>query len=163
MSIAQHIKTSMETPTMVVNGYLADLTDADLLRRPTKGANHIAWQLGHLIVSEHNLIEMVCPGTMPKLPDGFAEKYTNDTAPVDDPAAFHKKDEYLRLMNEQRAGTLAALEKLSDDDLEKPAPEKIQQFGATVGTVFAGQNMHWVMHAGQWVIVRRQLGRKPLF
>jgi hypothetical protein len=66
-------------------------------------------------------------------------------------------------MNEQRAGTLAALEKLSDDDLEKPAPEKIQQFGATVGTVFAGQNMHWVMHAGQWVIVRRQLGRKPLF
>lgn len=163
MSIAQHIKTSMETPTMVVNGYLADLSDADLLRRPTKGANHIAWQLGHLIVSEHNLIEMVCPGTMPKLPDGFAEKYTNDTAPVDDPAAFHKKDEYLRLMNEQRAGTLAALEKLSDDDLEKPAPEKIQQFGATVGTVFAGQNMHWVMHAGQWVIVRRQLGRKPLF
>jgi len=163
MSIAQHIKTSMETPTMVVNGYLADLSDADLLRRPTKGANHIAWQLGHLIVSEHNLIEMVCPGTMPKLPDSFAEKYTNDTAPVDDPAAFHKKDEYLRLMNEQRAGTLAALEKLSDDDLEKPAPEKIQQFGATVGTVFAGQNMHWVMHAGQWVIVRRQLGRKPLF
>ena len=133
------------------------------MRRPTKGANHIAWQLGHLIVSEHDLIEMVCPDSMAKLPDGFKEKYTKETAELDDPGAFHKKDEYLQLMNEQRESTLAALEKLSDADLEKSSPEPIQKFGATVGAVFSGQNTHWTMHAGQWVIVRRQLGHKPLF
>ena len=66
-------------------------------------------------------------------------------------------------MEEQRAGTLALLDRLSDDELEKPAPESLQQFGATVGAVIAGQSAHWMMHAGQWVIVRRQLGKKALF
>jgi len=123
----------------------------------------LARQLGHLIVSEHDLIEMVCPDSMPKRPDGFKEKYSKETAELDDPGAFHKKDEYLRLMNEQRGGTLAALEKRGDADLEKPSPEPIQKFGATAGAVFSWKNMRWILLAGQGVIMRRQLGRKPLF
>ena len=31
--------------------YLGDLSDADLLVRPVPGANHIAWQIGHVISS----------------------------------------------------------------------------------------------------------------
>lgn len=163
MSIAEHIKASLQTPDFVVRGYLEDLRDEDLFIRPAPTANHIAWQLGHLIVSEHNLIEQVCPGQMPPLPPGFAEKYTKETAALDDPQAFHTKAEYLKLMDEQRAGTLAALAGLSDADLAKAAPEKLQQFAPTVGAAFSGQSMHWIMHAGQWVIVRRQLGKGPLF
>ena len=71
--------------------------------------------------------------------------------------------EYLKAMDEQRAGTLALLDKLSDEDLEKQAPDNIQKFGATVGAVIAGQSAHWMMHAGQWVIVRRQLGKEAMF
>jgi len=163
VSIASHIKGSLESPGFVVNAYLEDLSDADLLIRPTEGANHIAWQLGHLIVSEHHLVNQVCPDSMPALPPGFAEKYTKETASIDDPTAFHTKDDYLRLMKEQREGTLAALAKLSDEELEKPSPESLQRFATTVGGVIAGQSMHWMMHAGQWVIVRRMLGRQPMF
>ena len=32
----------------VLNEYLKDMSDTDLLIRPVPGANHIAWQLGHL-------------------------------------------------------------------------------------------------------------------
>ena len=163
MSIAAHIETAMETPTFVVKSYLEDLTDGDLLVRPASDCNHIAWQLGHLIASEHNLIEQVCPGTMPALPDEFAEKHTTETSTLDDAAAFCSKGEYLELFDEQRAGTLAALEQLSDDDLGKPSPESLQRLGATVGAIFSMQSTHWMMHAGQWVIVRRQLGKGPLF
>jgi hypothetical protein len=163
MSIASHIKVSLESPTVVVKSYLEDLSDQELLVRPADGANHIAWQLGHLIASEHQLIEQVCPGSLPDLPEGFAEKYTKETSTVDDPGAFHSKEEYLKLMDEQRAGLLTALEKLSDEDLEKPSPESLQEFWATVGAVFSGQGMHWMMHAGQWAVIRRQLGRQPLF
>ena len=163
MSIATQIKTALDLPTFTVKSYLGDLTDADLLVRPAENANHIAWQLGHLIAAEHNLIEMVCPGTMPALPEGFEDQYAKETSQSDDASAFHSKEEYLRLMDEQRAGTLAVLEKLSDAELDAAAPEKIRQFAATVGAVFAGQGSHWMMHAGQWVIVRRQLGKPPLF
>ncbi|MEX0819769.1 MAG: DinB family protein, partial [Pirellulaceae bacterium] len=64
---------------------------------------------------------------------------------------------------EQRAGTLAALAKLSDEDLDKPSPEAIQSYAPNVAAAFSMQGSHWLMHAGQWAVVRRQLGKPPLF
>jgi len=163
MSIAAQIKAELQLPTFVAQGYVQDLTDEDLMRRPVENANHIAWQLGHLVTAEHDLNNMVCPDSMPALPDGFAEKHSKETASSDDPTAFCTKEEYLAAMAEQRAGTMALLDTLSDEDLQKPSPEKLQQFGPTVGAVIAGQSAHWMMHAGQWVIVRRQLGKEAMF
>ncbi len=163
MTIADHIKHELKLPASVVLGYLGDLTDEDLMRRPAPNANHIAWQLGHLIDAEHQLNNMVCPDSMPALPEGFAEQHSKEAAASDEPSAFCTKDQYLKLMQEQRDGTLALLDRLSDEELLQPAPQGIQEFGATVGAVIAGQSAHWMMHAGQWVIVRRQLGKVALF
>jgi hypothetical protein len=52
---------------------------------------------------------------------------------------------------------------LSDEDLEKPSPEAMREYAPTVGSIFALQATHTMMHSGQWVVVRRQLGRAPLF
>ncbi len=163
MNAHEAIKASMQMPDMICSGYLDDLTDEELLVRPVDGANHIAWQLGHLISSEHNMVEQVCPGSMPALPEGFAAGYTPDSSKSDDPSAFLTKQEYVKLLAEQRAGTLAALEKLSDEDLDQPGPESLKRICPTVGAVFTMQPTHWTMHAGQWAIIRRKLGREPLF
>jgi hypothetical protein len=148
---------------MITNGYLADLTDDELLVRPAEGANHIAWQLGHLIASENGMVNAVCPGAMPELPAGFKQKHTKETAGGDDPGAFLNKADYVKLMNEQRAATKRALQSLGDDDLDKPAPENLQRIAPTVAAVFSMQPVHWMMHAGQWAVTRRKLGRLPLF
>jgi len=163
MNTKDAIRRSIESSDKIVGAYLGDLTDAELLVRPLPGTNHIAWQLGHLIVSENRLMEAVVPGTMPKLPAGFAEKYTKDTAGSDDPKAFHSKDEYLRLMKEQRAGTLGILQGFPDADLEKPAPEQFRSFFPQVVDMFLLMGGHPMMHCGQWAVTRRKLGRKPLF
>lgn len=163
MSISEHIKDTLGLPTSVVQGYISDLTDDELMMRPHESANHIAWQLGHLITAEHNLNNMVAPGSMPDLPAGFAEKHSKDKASSNNKDDFCSKDEYLDAMNVQRAGTLALLDRMSDEDLQQPGPEQARQLGATAGAVIAGQSAHWMMHAGQWVIVRRQLGKAPLF
>ena len=113
--------------------------------------------------SERSMIEAVCPGSMPPLPDGFDEKYTKETASQDDPSFFHSKDEYLKLASEQREATKAALDKLSDEDLDKPVPESLQQVSPNVGGIFSMQPTHWLMHAGQWAVTRRKLVRAPLF
>ena len=52
---------------------------------------------------------------------------------------------------------------LSDDDLDKESPESMKQYAPTTGHVFELLGSHWMMHCGQWVIVRRQLGKAPLF
>src|SRR5438105_11239485 len=64
----------------VLNDYLKDLSDTDLLIRVVPGANHIAWQLGHLIKAEASLGKYI-PGTAEfTLPADFAETYTTETS-----------------------------------------------------------------------------------
>jgi len=163
MNARQAIRLGIDSAHQICQGYLQDLTDAELLVRPVPGANHTAWQLGHLLVAENEMIDAVSPGSMPALPAGFAEKYTPETAKLDAPGAFHPKSVYMSVYEEQRAGTLKALDKLTDADLDKPGPEKFRSFVKTVGEVFGMQATHWLMHAGQWAVTRRKLGRKPLF
>ena len=157
------LRVALAGADSISTSYLNDLSDADLLVRPVPGANHIAWQLGHLIAGENMMINETCPGSMPALPAGFAEKYSNDTAGSDDRGAFLSKDEYLRLYRQQREATLKALDTLSEADFDRPAPEQFRSFCPSVGAMFNTQATHWLMHAGQWAIVRRKLGHKPLF
>jgi hypothetical protein len=160
MNAKDAIKLGIDMGKFISMGYLEDLTDQELLHRPAKGANHINWQLGHLIASEHDMTEKVAPGSMPSLPVGFTEKYTKDTAVSDDASKFLKKAELLKAFEDQRAASLKALDKLSDADLDKSTGV---EYAPTVGAMFSMHGTHWVMHAGQWAVVRRQLGRKPIF
>ena len=59
------IKLSMSTADMISLGYLEDLSDQEMLKRPCAGCNHINWQVGHLIASEHGMIEKVRLGEFP--------------------------------------------------------------------------------------------------
>src|SRR5881227_1576097 len=132
MNAKDAIKIGIDTGQFVSIGYLEDLTDQELLHRPTKGANHINWQLGHLIQSENEMTNIVAPDAMPPLPAGFAEKYTKDTASSDDASRFLKKAELLKVFEEQSAGTLKALDKLSDADFDKPTGV---EYASTVGAM----------------------------
>jgi hypothetical protein len=163
MNARDAIKASYTMPDSICRGYLSDLTDEQLMVRPVPGTNHIAWQLGHLLSAEHMFIEGICPGVMPPLPAGFAEKHNKAAAASDDPKAFCTKNEYLTVYDQVRAGSLKAIDKLTDADLEKPGPENFRSFCPTVASVLMMQPTHWMMHAGQWAVVRRKLGKPPMF
>jgi hypothetical protein len=154
------IKLGIDMGDMVAMGYLNDLSDEELMRRPYPACNHINWQIGHLVASENQMGNQAIPGSMPELPSGFAEKYTKDTAKSDDPSQFVRKDELMRLYQQQRAATLSALAKLSESDFDKPTGV---DYAPTVGAMFSMHGSHWLMHVGQWVVVRRQLGKPILF
>eukprot|EP00475_Leptophrys_vorax_P033097 TRINITY_DN51799_c1_g1_i3.p1 TRINITY_DN51799_c1_g1~~TRINITY_DN51799_c1_g1_i3.p1 ORF type:complete len:164 (-),score=13.06 TRINITY_DN51799_c1_g1_i3:364-855(-) len=161
MNAKDAINGSMEMGYMVLKKYVADLDDADLMHRPAAGCNHLAWQLGHLISSEAGLLNQVCPGSAPELPAGFAEAHKKDKAESNDPSKFGTKQQYLELLDKVRDATKAALAKLSDADLDKPGPEEMRSFCPTVGSFFTLIATHPLMHAGQFVPVRRALG-KPI-
>ena len=163
MDTKSAIKAAIDMSKMISTSYLEDLTDEEMMHRPAPGANHIKWQVGHLIASENNMINQVAPGAVPQLPEGFAEKYSKETSKIDDASAFDSKTDLLALHDKQRAATLAALESISDEEFDKAAPEEMQSYAPTVGHAFLMQDTHWMMHAGQWAVIRRQLGREPLF
>jgi hypothetical protein len=161
MTAKDALKGNMDLAQMVVSAYVGDLTDAELMHRPAPKANHLAWQLGHLVSSEYGLVSMVSPGAMPPLPAGFAEQYSKETTGSDDSAKFLTKKQYLDLWAEQRAATKKVLDALPDADLDKPGPAKMARICPTVGSLFILVGNHGMMHAGQFATVRRILG-KPI-
>ena len=163
MNSRDAIKLSINMGDMISMAYLQDLSDDQMMQRPHAECNHLKWQIGHLITSERMMIEGVAPGSMPALPDGFAERYGKETAKSDDAKKFDSKEELLRVYQSQRSGTLAALAKLSDEELDTPSPEAMQGYAPSVAAAFSMQGSHWIMHAGQWAVLRRQLGKPPLF
>jgi hypothetical protein len=142
---------------------LADFSDADMLARPAPGANHAAWQLGHLIVGEASMVNMVKPGAAPELPAGFADKFKKETATKDNPADFPSKAELLGQFEKVRAATVAWTKGLTEADLAQPCPEKLQRFAPTVGHLVAMTPIHVGMHVGQFQVTRRKLGKPVLF
>ncbi len=150
------IKGTLDTAELVGLAYVGDLTDAELMTRPHPDCNHINWQLGHLICSEHELINDLSPGSMPALPPGFAAKYEKATAKSDDPSHFATKDQLLEVYRAQRAATLAVLAATPAEDLDSPTGVV---YAPTRGAMLRTQGEHWLMHCGQWVIVRRQHGK----
>jgi hypothetical protein len=159
MNAQQVLQATMDTSSMVLTKYVEDLSDEDLLRRPGEGCNHLAWQLGHLIASEGMLLDSICPGAAPELPEGFAEKHSKEAVGDDNPANFCSKQEYLELMSKVRSSTVAALSKMSEEDLDAPAPEHFRKMFPTVGAVCVLLATHQMMHAGQFVPVRRAAGK----
>ena len=155
------IRQSFELAKVTTDMLLADLSDADLLVRPVDGANHIAWQLGHLIQSEADLINEVQADAAAALPDGFAEQHSPDKAGSD--TGFLTKQQYLDLWSQQRSATLDVLEKIPVADLDKPAPESLQQIAPTLGAVIHLIGSHEVLHAGQYSAIRRKLGKPHAF
>jgi hypothetical protein len=145
----------------ILNAYLGDLSDADLLLRPVEGQNHIAWQIGHLISSERRMVEGIKPGASPALPEGFDEAHNRDACTSDDPSKFLPKQRYLELYQAQRAATKEVLEGLSDADLDAPGPERSRKMAPTVGATLGLVGNHVLMHVGQFVSVRRKL-KKPV-
>lgn len=159
MQAKDAIRDAARLGRMVMMAYVGDLTDAELMKRPGTGCNHIAWQLGHLIASEASLLNMVVPGAGAALPEGFAEKHSKEQVGSDDPAKFCTKQEYLDLFEKSQAAFLKALEAYPDTDLDLPSPEAIRGLVPTMGGIFVLIATHGLMHAGQWVPVRRALGK----
>lgn len=159
MNAKDVVRNTAATSALVLKQYVSDLSDEDLMKRPAAGCNHLAWQLGHLISSECGLLDAVCPGKSIKLPEGFSERHSKENAHDDDPAHFCSKAEYLEWLDKIQAATSEALETVSEEDFDKPGPEGFRPTFPTVGSIFILIATHPLMHAGQFVPVRRELGK----
>lgn len=158
MNAKDALRIGLEMSEHVCLAYLGDLTDEDMLRRPHRESNHINWQVGHLICSENLIVGKIAAVPMPELPEHFLRAYTKATAQVDVCSDFLRKDDLLAAYRSQRAGTLDVLDALSEDALDEPTGI---EYAPTKAAVINMQGGHWLMHCGQWVIVRRELG-KPI-
>ena len=162
MNAKDAICSVIEFGHLLTTYYLEDLGDADLLVRSVPGANHIAWQLGHLVAGTRQML-MQLGHAAPDLPPGFEAAYKRDTASCDDPGKFHSKGEYQSLLAQMKAASLAAVDATPEDQLDASAPEEMRAYAPTIAAVLMLLGNHLTMHAGQFVPIRRKLGKPALF
>ena len=122
--------------------------------------NHIAWQLGHLIAAERRFVEMIKPGSCPPLPEGFDEAHTKETTTIDDPVEVLFAGRSTRSSGRPSARRpWRVLDGVPESELDKTDPEKYPEWAPTVAALLAMSGTHALMHCGQFVAVRRQLGK----
>jgi hypothetical protein len=163
MKATDTIKTALTSTQQMLQQYLSDLSDADLLIRPVPNANHIAWQLGHLIASEVMLGAMVPGASYPELPAELKSQADGKSAQAPPAGGYLKKAEYLDWFNKVRGATIATVERMSDADLDKPTPPDWASWAPNLGALLLLTANHTLMHAGQFSVVRRSLGKPVLF
>lgn len=150
------IRYTLGASDMILNAYIGDLSDDELHAPPFEGGNPIAWQLGHIVVAERGWAESLKPGSSPPLPAGFAEAHGKETSA---PNAFprkYSKEEYMIAWQAQRAATSAVLDGLTDEQLDAPTGV---DFAPTASALLNMAGIHALMHAGQFVALRRKLGK----
>ncbi len=154
------IKNTISMTDFVMTSYLSDLSDEDLLVVAAPATNPIAWQVGHLIAADRMMVETVKPGSSPALPEGFEAAHSKETAA---PNAFTKwgsKPDYLKLWEAQRAATNAVIDGMTDEQLD--APSGVEWAPTTYGLLNI-TGLHALGHAGQFVAIRRKLGKPIVF
>jgi hypothetical protein len=156
---ADILQRDLKTLTMT----LADFTEAEMFVRPCPGANHAAWQLGHLIAAESHIVNGAWPNAVPALPAEFVGKFNKQTASIDSPEAFASKEQLIHAFSTARAHTVAWVKKLTLEDLSKPVGGPMAEWVPTIGHVVFILPGHTNMHVGQFQVIRRKLGKPILF
>ncbi len=158
------IRTALQSTQHLITWFLSDLADGDLLVRPAPGANHIAWQMGHFIVSETRLVtQPTFKAVYPELPAGFEKQHGAETSGREPATGFATRVEYVDLFTKVRQATLAGLNGMKDGDLDAPTVGPMASFAPTLGALLLLSSNHSLMHAGQFSVVRRKLGKPVLF
>jgi hypothetical protein len=145
----------------LVDAHFSDYSDADMLARPCDAANHAAWQLGHLITSTANLVNMGSKDAFPAPSPEETKRYSREGCRLND--GFASKAELLRRFGETNERAIKWIEGLSDADMDKPMPEALQAFAPTLGHLAYMLPSHVMMHLGQIQGIRRKLGKPVLF
>lgn len=159
MDIRDALITNLKTAAMVCGTYLDDLTDQEAMQRPHPKCNHVNWQVGHLVDSEHKMAT-ACGGDLPSLPAGFSDRYAKTSATSDDASDFLPLSELKAIAAQQHEAILKIVAGMSNEDFDKPGPENMKSYAPNLGALVSMMGAHWMMHAGQFVVVRRQLGRE---
>jgi hypothetical protein len=129
-----------------------------------KGGGHTIWVLGHLAYIEALIIRGFMLGETNPLADW--EDLFDGADMSGDIDRFPPFDEVLAKCREIRAWTLALLDSLSEDDLDKVSAKTPKGYEDTFGTYrlclqFAAD--HWYMHRGQLADARRAAGLERMW
>ena len=153
---------TLESTRQMTMGLLETLADEHWLAQPCADANHAAWVVGHLALSDHDFAESVHEA-QPALPESWKGIFGMKSKPSTDASVYPSRGELMSALGEQRAALIAGFEALSDERLLEPIEGEMGQFIYNRAVMMSFAAAHEWFHVGQVAVVRRSLGMEPMF
>ncbi len=128
-------------------------------------SSNIAWQLGHLTVSQYGLLMFRIRGRQPEdlelIPGKFRKAYGRKSVPNADSSGQPSAEQLLERMSRVYDLALAELEHLNPDVLLEEIDLPWAAWPIKLGAILFCP-LHEQIHAGQIGIIRRALGLDPV-
>jgi hypothetical protein len=151
-------------------GYTVELLDtippADWFTVPAGCPSHVAWQVGHLSLSEARIIlQRICnrPTGDAGLPDSYVTLFGRLSVAETDPADYPSAAEIRAVFDRVHEAGLRALKEVSDNDLDSIASGPPHRLCRTKAEFLRWMGHHEMLHTGQIGLIRRMLGHKPMW
>lgn len=127
--------------------------------------SNIAWQVGHLTVSQYGLLMFRLQGRQDEdlklIPSKFRKAYTRGSQPSQDTAGQLSRDELLDRMATIFKRSMTVLHSLNPAVLLEPIEMPYATYPIKLGTILFCP-LHEHIHAGQIGMIRRAFGWDPV-
>ena len=155
------IAHSLSFSQAMMHRYIDDLKPQDYLHRATPNGNCVAWLIGHLVLTDRSALKNMGVTELPALPDGFEKRFSRDEG-CPQAGDFGEVTSLLPLLDKHHALLIDAVKRAPAEIFDKPL-EKPHALFKTVGEFCNFIALHVIMHAGQVTMLRRSMGKPPLF
>lgn len=144
---------------------LEDLSEDDWFFSPEAYPTHIAWQVGHLAMSEYGLTLFRQRGRQDVdtelMSSKFRKLFMRGTEPVRERSAYPGPDEILAVLNRVHQQMRLELPGFDGNCLDEPLDPPHAAFSTRYGALLFASH-HELLHAGQIGVIRRLRGKSPL-
>lgn len=143
---------------------IADIDENQWFEMPAPGVGHVAWQLGHLAVSQIALVHNRCLGKPPEtcMDPALRDTFGKGSTPIADASKYPAIPEIKALFDKTQNEVLEIIRSMSDADLDAPAGTEPHPLFDTKAGALGTAAMHETFHAGQIAMSRRIWGKRPL-
>ena len=145
---------------------LLDATPKDLWYTVPEGLpTHLAWQVGHMTVSQYGLLMFRIRGRRPEdldlIPGKFRKAYGRGSKPNLDPTGQSTPEELVERLNRVYQLAKAELAEIDSETLLESVDMPFAAYPTKLGAILFCP-LHEHIHAGQIGVLRRALGLEPI-
>lgn len=160
-TILKHMKFARGYTMSLLEG----LSDDDWFLQPAEGITHIAWQVGHIAMSQYGLALFRQRGRaevdLDLMPSSFRKKYSRGTQPQSDRTKNPSPDEILSILDKVWNQVQLELPTFSLENLNQPVDAPHAAYATNYGALLFAVD-HEMIHAGQIGLLRRLIGKEPV-
>ena len=144
---------------------LDDLTDEDWFWSPAEMPTHIAWQVGHIAMSQYGLTLFRQRGRgevdLDLMSSSFRKLFMRGTIPKTDSVLYPPPAEIVAVLNRVHQQMRIEFQEFADQELDTPLDPPHAAYANRYGALLFAP-CHEMIHAGQIGLLRRLMGKEPL-